>query len=117
MAKAAEIVGGLSDCVRFLARSNAGVGLAVMLLAVDAVRFLVLLAGKSVAVLRGEVAVVLGAHAVLFTVDAGLLMLHARGFARRKLAAPDALRDTRLLIALACGDVVTLVGVRLGERS
>ena len=46
-----------------------------MFIAVDAAGFLVLLLVNGLAVGLGEMAVVLGAHSLLFLVDAGLLML------------------------------------------
>ena len=54
-------------------------------------------------------AVVLGAHAALFLVDAGLLMLEMGGFAGGELAALDALGDAVLLIVLALVDVVIVL--------
>jgi hypothetical protein len=54
---------------------------AVVLVAVDAAGFLILLLVQSLAVGLGEMAVIPGAHAALFPVDTGFLMLKARGFA------------------------------------
>jgi hypothetical protein len=45
-----------------------------VLVAVDSARFLILLLVDRLAVGFGEMAVVLGSHAALFPVDAGLLM-------------------------------------------
>jgi hypothetical protein len=49
--------------------------LVVVLVAVDAAGFLILLFVESLAIGLGEVAVVLGAHTALFFVDASFLML------------------------------------------
>jgi hypothetical protein len=58
-------------------RGYAWICVRVVLIGVDAGGFLVLLRGEGVAILRGEVAVVLGAHTALFFVDAMLLVLEA----------------------------------------
>jgi hypothetical protein len=56
-----------------------------VLVAVDAAGFLILLLVQSLAVGLGEMAIILGAHAALFPVDTGFLMLKARGFASGEL--------------------------------
>ncbi len=73
----------------------------VVLVGVDALGFLVLLLGEEGLVGLGEVAVVLGAHALLFLVDACFLMLKLGCFAGGKLAILDAGGDTLLLVDLA----------------
>lgn len=85
-----------------------------MLVAVDALRFLVLLMVDELLVGGGEMAVVLCAHGPLFVVDGGLLLLDVGGLAGGELAALDALSDTVLLVDLALVDGG--VGGDLGGR-
>ena len=75
-----------------------------MLVLVDALGLDILLLVEGATVLRGEVAVVLGAHAALFVVNAGLLMLQPAGFASGKLTALHSLSDAVLLVLLALID-------------
>src|ERR1035441_2667346 len=61
-------------------------------------------------------AVILGAHATLFLVDAGLLVLQARGLPGFQVAALHALGDAVLLVLLALVDGwIGTVGGRLGK--
>src|SRR5580698_3634093 len=83
--------------------------LAVVFVAIDAPRLLVLLVVNGLAVLLGQVAIILCAHAALFVVDARLLVLQVRGFAGRELTALHALCDALLLVALALVDVVIVL--------
>jgi hypothetical protein len=70
--------------------------------------------GENAAILPGEVAIVLGAHPALFAIDTPLLVLYSRGFARRELAAANALTDAILLIVFPLVDGGG-PAVRLGE--
>lgn len=115
--KAASDFGGLrllGDC-DVLLRCHTGVGAVVMLVFIDLSGLAILLTSQSVAVLRGEVAVVGGAHAALLFVDGDLMVLKISGLARRELAALDTLRDAVLLIFFACRDVVALRSSGLGK--
>ena len=76
----------------------------VVLVAVDALGFLILLLTDGLAILSGEVAVILGAHALDFLVDSSFLMLEVRGFTGGELTALDALSDTVLLVLFALCD-------------
>src|ERR1700722_3772069 len=76
----------------------------VVLIAVDAAGFLILLFVQRLAVLLGELAVVLGAHAPLFLVDAGFLVFEVRRLTGRELTTLHALGDSVLLILLALID-------------
>src|ERR1700722_11402689 len=80
----------------------------VVLVAVDATGFLVLLRMQGLAIPCGQVTVILGTHPALFAVDACLLVLKARGFARRQLAALHSLRNAILLVDLTLVDVVVV---------
>ena len=79
----------------------------------------------SLAVGLGEMAVVLGAHASLFLVNAGFLVLEVRGFAGGELAALDALSDAILLIVFAlvesscevCAERAAVVSERVAIRA
>jgi hypothetical protein len=83
--------------------------LAVVFVAVDAARLLVLLLMDGLAVRFGEVAIVLSAHAPLFFVDSRFLMLQAGSFPGSKLTALDALSDAILLVDLALVNVVVML--------
>ena len=78
--------------------------LGVVLVAVDPFGFLILLLLDGFAILFGQVAVVLCAHAFFFFVYAGFLMFEVAGFAGGELAALDALSDAVLLVFLALVD-------------
>ncbi len=71
---------------------------------------------QSLAILLGEVAVILRSHAALFLIDAGLLVLKTRGLAGAELAALDALRDAILLVLLTLVDVVVVLDGSCGWR-
>ncbi len=79
-----------------------------MLIAVDATGFLVLLRMQGLAILCGQMAVILCTHPALFAVDACLLVLKAAGFTRCQLAALDALPDAILLIDLTLVNVLVV---------
>lgn len=81
----------------------------VVLVTVDAARLLVLLLVNRLAILMGQVPVILRAHASLFLVDARFLVLQPAGFARCQLAALYAVGDPALLVALALLDVVVVL--------
>lgn len=88
----------------------------VVLVAIDAAGFDVLLVGEDVAVLAGEAAIILGPHAALFAVDAAFLMLQPRGFAGGELTASYALADAVLLVVFPLIDGGG-PAVGLGEKS
>jgi hypothetical protein len=79
-----------------------------VLVCVDACRLAILLTREGVAILRSEVAVIGGAHTVLFAVDGAFAVLKMRGLAGSQLPAAIALRDAVLLVNFAAGDVVSL---------
>ena len=70
----------------------------VVLVTVDAARLLVLLLVNRLAILMGQVPVILRAHASLFFVDARFLVFQPAGFARCQLAALYAVGDPALLV-------------------
>src|SRR5579864_4902272 len=71
----------------FSSRRSTLLHVAVVLVAIDPARLLVLLRRQRVTILRGQVAVVLSAHATLFLVDARLLVLELRSFTGCQLSA------------------------------
>ena len=86
----------------------------VVLVAVDALGFLVLLVIDQLLVGRGEVAVVLSAHGMFLVVDGRLLFLEVLGFTGGELTTLDALANAVLLVFLALVDGG--VGGSLGEE-
>ena len=87
-----------------------------MLVTVNAAGLLVLLSVQGLLILSGKVSVVLGAHAALFLVNAGFLVLKMAGFAGGELAAFHTVGDTVLLVDFTLTDGLGRPGLREWER-
>ena len=61
------------------------------------------------AILVGQVPVILGPHAALFFVDARFLVFQSAGFAGCQLTAFDAIANSALLVRFALLDVVVVL--------
>ena len=82
--------------------------LSVVLVAVDAPGFLVLLCVDGLAILFCQVPIILRPHTALFLVDAGFLVFQAPGLACGEFSVLDAVCDPALLIGLALVNVIVM---------
>src|ERR1700760_1366811 len=84
----------------------------IVLVPINATGFLVLLRMNGLPILFRQAPVVLRTHRALFTIDTGFLVFQVRGLTRGQLAAPDAVGDPSLLVALALVDVIVVCARR-----